>query len=351
MKRAILISLLGTGCLSLAYQNTATAAVTPNKDSATYYYTMGKQEYNARKYSNAWRYFEKASNFDPSSADLQRSIADVCLIMNKMAPAIKALENANRMKPEDKEVLWKLTQLYFTYSNWEKTIEFCQKVKQQIPGQKGVPFMIGKAYYSMQNYGKGIENLRQAIKEEPENAEAQYLIGRMLVLMSNYKNAVPFYERSLQLDSTTQPTRYYEFAQVLATAEDYDKSIIWFQKALDKGYKARDDFYMNMAYTFADAKKSDKAITMLKELLERRPQDLGLLAGLADVCYHAGRYKDAIGYWDRILAYDDKNARSLYMIGLSYIKMGNDKDGTLLCDRAIAMDPSLAVLKHQKTMP
>ena len=124
-----------------------------------------------------------------------------------------------------------------------------------------------------------------------------------------------------------------------------------FQNAIVRGYKARDDFYMNMAYTMADAHKTGEAIDMMKEMLRRRPQDLGLLNGLADVCYHSGRYKEAIACWDRVLGNDDKNARVLYQIGTAYIKMGNDKDGQQLCDQAIGMDPSLAVLKHARQMP
>jgi tetratricopeptide (TPR) repeat protein len=85
-------------------------------------------------------------------------------------------------------------------------------------------------------------------------------------------------------------------------------------------------------------------------MLSRRPQDLGLLNGLADVCYHSGRYKEAIAYWDRVLGFDDKNARVIYQIGTAYIKMGNEKEGQQLCDHAIGMDPSLAVLKHKKQM-
>jgi Tfp pilus assembly protein PilF len=49
-----------------------------------------------------------------------------------------------------------------------------------------------------------------------------------------------------------------------------------------------------------------------------------------------------------LLAIDNKSARSLYMIGLAYQKKGDVAKGQELCDKAIAMDPSLAKLKEQK---
>lgn len=326
-------------------------AAAGNKDSAAHYMQMGKQQQEARKYGDAWKYYEKVVKFDPSSVEAQLAIAEVCTQMNRMAPAVRALEDAARLSPQDDKVMWKLTKLYFKFGQYQKVIDMAPKVEQRKPDAKNWNYMLGKSYYSIQNYGKGIQYLQRAVKDDPENGDAYYLIAHMYTLMSNYKPAIPYYQKALALDQeTSYEIRVYEFAMVLATAGDYDESIKWFQKALDKGYKARDDFFMNYAYTLADAHKTDRAIAMMEDMLQRRPQDVALLNGLGDICYHSGRYKDAIKYWDKLLSFDEKNARPLYHIGLAYIKMGNTTDGQQLCDRAIAMDPSLGVLKHEKRM-
>jgi hypothetical protein len=39
------------------------------------------------------------------------------------------------------------------------------------------------------------------------------------------------------------------------------------------------------------------------------------------------------------------------MIGLSYQKKGEKEKGVALCDKAIEMDPGLAVYKQKKSMP
>ncbi len=321
------------------------------KDSVAFYLNLGKQDAAERRYSTAWKYYEKASQIDPKSVEAQTGIVDVCLKMNRMAPAIRAMETVAALRPTDYTNQWKLTQIYFNYGQYDKVITMVPALRSKVADPKGWAFMLGKAYHSKQNYGKAIEYMEQTMKDEPNNSEAPYLIGRMMVQMENYRKAIPYYKKALELDGESQPHHIYELALVLATAEQFEESIAYFQHALDKGYKARDDFYMNMAYTMADAHKTDEAIKMMREMLSRRPQDIGLTNGLADVCYHSGRYKEAISYWDRLLAQDDKNARALYQIGLAYIKMGKDKDGQALCDRAISMDPALAVLKHAKQLP
>lgn len=339
---AVLLPLLAVSARAEAYAH---------QDSVSFYLQSGKSDMQARKYSTAWSYFEKAAKLDPKNVEAQMGIMDACLKMNRMAPAIRAMESASKLVPNDYNLQWKLAQIYFNYGQYDKVIEIVPAVRSKVANAEGWAFMLGKAYQTKQEYGKAISYLQQAIKDDPKNAEAPYLIGRMYVQMENYKAAIPFYKNSLALDSSSQPNRVYELALVLATASQFDESIAYFKMALERGYKARDDFYMNMAYTMADAHKTNEAIKMMEEMLSRRPGDIGLLNGLADVCYHSKRYKEAISYWDQLLAGDDKNARALYQIGLAYIKMGKDKEGQQLCDRAITMDPSLAVLKHAKQLP
>lgn len=342
MKATVFFSLF----FCLFFSAARATSVYANRDSAQYFYKLGKQEQEARRYSAAWKYFEQAAKFDDRDADMQLSIAEVCLKMNRMAPAVKALESASSLRPEDYEIQWKLVKYYYDFGQSDKVIAMIPKVAPHVKDPKGADFMLGKALYATQNYGKATEFLQRSLKNDP-TAEAAYLLGRMNVQMANYAAAVPFYKQALLLDST-QTTRYYEYAQVLATAGKNDEAIKVFQTTLDRGYKPRDDFYMNMAYAMADAKKSDEAIKILRELLSRRPNDIGVLSGIADVCYHSGKYKESIEYWDRILEMDDKNARVIYHIGMAYIKMGKESDGKYLCDKAIDMEPALGVLRHTK---
>lgn len=351
MKKLIIRSFALAALLPIFATSAKAEATYSIQDSVSFFLRLGKEDFATRRYSTAWSYFEKAAKIDPKNVDAQLGIVDACLKMNRMAPAIRAMEAVGSLRPNDCNNQWRLAQIYFNYGQYDKVIAMVPSLHSKVSDAKGWAFMLGKAYNSKQEYGKAIEYLQQAMKDEPNNAEAPYLIARMYVQMENYRGAVPYYKKTLAMDSTSQPTRIYELALVLATAEQFNESIAYFQKALDKGYKARDDFYMNMAYTMADAHKTDEAIKMMKDMLSRRPGDVGLLNGLADVCYHSGHYKEAIGYWDELLAKDDKNARALYQIGLAYIKMGKDKDGQQLCDRAIAMDPALAVLKHARQMP
>ena len=339
------------GLLAVAFvAGTSLSSYAVNVDSSSHYVALGKQEQEAKRYLAAWKHFEAAAKHNPANADAQLGIAAACRKMNRNANAIKALEEAVKLRPNDNATLRQLIEMQFDYGQWATTIALGKKLFQRNPEEKGLAYMMGKSYYHQQDYANALPALKEAVKEDGKNAETQYLLGRIYVMMSNYKPAVPHYEKSLQLDSTTQPTRYYEYAQVLAMADKFDESIKWFEMALSKGFKARDDFYMNYAYTLADGKKTEQALEVFRKMLVRRPQDIALLQAMADVCYHSGRYMDAVKHWDNVLAIKKEDPRTLYHIGLAYIKMGKDVDGKKLCDQAIALEPALGVLRHEKSM-
>jgi tetratricopeptide (TPR) repeat protein len=94
----------------------------------------------------------------------------------------------------------------------------------------------------------------------------------------------------------------------------------------------------------------DNGVTIMKEILKRKPSDLNILNMVAEGYYDKGKYQDAIDYWDKILEYDKQNASALYMIGMSFQKKGEKEKGQQLCDKAIAMDPSLGNLRQKKMM-
>lgn len=333
--------------LSVSFEGHASISGSP-KDSVAYYMEMGKAAQEGRTPSIAWQYYDKAAKLDGKNADIQLAIADVCLKMNRLAPAIRALDSATKLRPTDYATQCKLVQLYFHYDQSAKVVELLPALHQKFPETKDWAYMVGKSYQLLQNFGKAISYLETAVKEDSLNADAYYRIGQMYMLMENYRRSIPYYKHSLALDSLSNPTHTYELALVLSNAEEFESSLRYFQKAVDRGYKPRDDFYMNMAQTLSDANKTDTAITILSDMLARRPGDLGILNGLAEISFQSKRYEGAIHYWEEVYKIDN-NARTLYALGTANIKAGREKEGQAMCEQAISMDRTLGVLKHARS--
>ena len=106
----------------------------------------------------------------------------------------------------------------------------------------------------------------------------------------------------------------------------------------------------NLGIAYLDAGDLNSGVAILTDLLKKRPSDFNLLNMVAEAYYYKGKFDDAMNYWDTILGYDKTNASALYMIGMCYQKKGDKTKGTQLCDKAIEMDPSLAMYKQKKEM-
>jgi len=317
-------------------------------DSADYYFKRGQMAKSSSRFAVAYENFEKAIHFKPK-AEYFKEAGFAALELRKYEFARQHFEHLLVVDKNDTTSIIQLAQLHFSLRRWNEAIRYGEMMRQRhVVGRAN--YIIGRSYYEQENYGESYKYFQAAAKDEPKNAEIPYLIGRSFVDMSNYKTAVQFFDQALALD-TTKATWYYETGLTYFAIPDAKKAIEYIEKSISKGYKASNDVMENLSNAYIEAGKPQKGIELLKQLLEKKPGDMELLWNIAEAHYKMGKYNEAIEYWDRIMYYDKKQARALYMIGLSYQKKGDKQKGQQLCDNAIAMDPSLQSLKRKKEIP
>jgi len=78
----------------------------------------------------------------------------------------------------------------------------------------------------------------------------------------------------------------------------------------------------------------------LKQAVERAPQSTPLIIDLANKYYDAGRYKDAVRYYQQALALDPKNVSVLTDLGTAHFYSGRPDEAIGLYNRSLAIDPS-----------
>jgi tetratricopeptide (TPR) repeat protein len=293
----------------------------------------------------AYQDFKQALKSDPKNPDILRQLGETEVELRKYEEAIPVFEKLLAIAPADTTAIVRLARLYFYTHQWEKCIPLATKARQMHLGEKN-EYMIGKSYYELEDYGHAFSFLPAAAMDEPGNAEIPYLIARAYVDMNNYKPAIPYFQKAIALDSS-KVQWIYECALVYATIYDDADAIRYFDLAASKGYKKDNDFFENLADSYISVGKPEKALQILQDLLAKRPADLELLNSLGFTSYKLKKYDQAIAYWDRILEYDNQNGRALYMIGMSYQHKGDQEKGKTLCDKAIALDPSLKSLKTE----
>ncbi|MFM7672710.1 MAG: tetratricopeptide repeat protein [Bacteroidota bacterium] len=327
------------------------AQVVPNNDSAAHYLKLAQIDKQNGRRLDLLKRLDKAMAFQSQDPATLRELGSLLAGQRKFGQALELFKTAISLSPKDTSLLRQTLQLAYQLRQQEEVIRLADLYIKADP-KAAVSIYLGKVYYEMEDYGKAIQYLTQAGKENPTLAEVPYLLAKSYADMTNFKGAIPFFLKALALDPK-QANWTYELGLSYYAIHDDVNALKYIEQAAAVGYKKDNDYLENLAIAYLNVGQFEQGVGILKEVLGRRPSDFNLLNMLAEAYYGKTKFVEAIEYWDRVLEYDKGNASALYMIGMSYQKMGgkqNADKGIALCDKAIEMDPSLSSLKQKKMM-
>ncbi len=317
-----------------------------NTDSARYYYSKGLEEATAKHFAVASKNFDKAIQFNAHFTEAYVANGKANIEMSRIYEANQHFAKAYELQPGNPEVIKQLANLYFNNRQFQKAIDLAQKCSDCDNADR----ILGMSYYHTEDYGKAIGFLQKAIRKNDSDAEATYTLGRTYLELENEKSAIPQFEKAVAL-APARNQWSYELGLVYYSQDDYKNALKYFNLAGANGYNKNNDYFEN--YGFAqlytgDVENGMKALTLI---LERKPNNTGLLNNIANAMYETKRYEAALQYFQKLLDLNPKDANSLFMAGMTFQKMGQKEKGQKICDNAIAMDPSLAKNRQKKDMP
>ncbi|MBC7948395.1 MAG: tetratricopeptide repeat protein [Chitinophagaceae bacterium] len=345
MKNLLKRSVMAALCLSAA----STLTYSQTSDSADHFMQKGLLEKQNGRRMESLNQFEKAVKYDGSNKMILSELASAYMDVRKYSNARETYQKLEKLGDASAENYRQLLTLSYNMKQQDDVLVYADKLKKADPSAK-VNVYVGKVHYDRENYGEAIQTLNAAAKEDPTNGEIPYMVARSYADMLNYKQSIPYFQKAVQLD-TTKPYWIYEMGLVFYAMNDTKNALKYILQAGNKGLKKDNDYLENLGIAYLDAGDLDNGVAIMNDILKRKPSDINILNMVAEAYYYKGKYQLAIDSWDQILVYDKQNASALYMIGMSYQKKGEKEKGELLCDKAIAMDPSLAALKQKKQMP
>ncbi len=322
------------------------SATSQNRDSSNSFLqkaTIAKQE---RRIQLAMNLFEQAVKWDTTNIDALKAMGEYGIESRNYRQAVDAYTRWNRLDPNNESTFQQLATLYFNLGRHQDALSFTEKW-EKLHKDKPMHYIAGMSNYYLENYPQAINRLLYAAETDTSNAVLYYTIGRSYLEMERYKQAIPYYQKAANADQKN--ARYvFEMAMVYYAIPDDKNAIAMFELAAQRGWVQNADYFESVAYCYMNIGNFAKSTEYLQKSLDKRPSSISIRYALAESQYKGGQYQDAIDNWDQILQVDNKNARSLYMIGMCYQKMGQKDKGMALCDKAIEMDPSLNSLKQKK---
>jgi tetratricopeptide (TPR) repeat protein len=318
-------------------------------DSSGFYLQKALEEKAKGRKMEVIKALEKAQNFNKANQQVVTELANAYLDVRMLAKAKEKFVQLENMGGATTATYKHLMNLNFNMRQFPDAIKYAQLVKKGDAAEK-VDYILGRSYYEMDDLANGIKFLEAAAQAEPNNAEIPHMLATAYTNMQNYKLAIPHFQKAIAIEPNN--ARYiYEMALAYYGMNDDKYALKYMLEAGEKGYKKDNEYMQNLSTALMNAGKFSEGLEMMKQTLAKRPTDIGLIDMIAEACYDAGKYDDAISFYNKILAIDEKKADALYMMGMAYQKKGQVENGRALCDKAIAMDPSLRNLKQEKKMP
>ncbi len=324
----------------------STTAFSQNADSASYYFQKGIAERDSRRFAVAEKNFSKSIEFRPDYLDAYIENGKVNLEMRKIYDAQKNFARAYELQPSNPEVIKQMIYLYFNNRQFQKAMEFAQKCADCPDGAR----IIGMSYYHTEDYGKAQTYLQKAVAINDKDAESVYTLGLTYLELENEKGAIPQFQKAIDID----PSRnvwIYELGLIYYNQGNYKDALKNFNMATDAGYNKTNDFYENYGFAQIYTGDAENGVKTLTEVLNRKPNNTGLLNNIANAMYETKRYDDALLYFQKLLELNPKDATSLFMAGMVFQKKGEKEKGQKICDKAIEMDPSLTRNRQKKDIP
>ncbi|MEO5649552.1 MAG: tetratricopeptide repeat protein [Ginsengibacter sp.] len=315
-------------------------------DSAQYYFKKGLMESDAHHFAVAGKSFDKAIQFNPDFTEAYVANGKANLEMSRVYEATQNFTKAYQLQPSNNEVIKKLATLYFNNRQYQKAIDLVQKCKDCPDADR----ILGMSYYNTEDYGKALTFLQKAILKNNKDGQAAYTLGRTYLELENEKSAIPQFQKAIELEPERN-TWMYELGLIYYSQNDFKNSLKYFDMAIDKGYNKTNDFHENYGFAKLYSGDVENGIKSLDMVLQRKPNNTELLNNIAHAMYDTKQYEKAIGYYEKLLTLNPKDASSLFMAGMTFQKMGQKEKGQKICDKAIEMDPSLAKNRQKQEMP
>jgi tetratricopeptide (TPR) repeat protein len=232
------------------------------------------------------------------------------------AQAKQQFQKAIELRPDYILARITLAQLEIGRGEYEAALKGAQEILEKLDRNNlNARLLESAALAGQKKYGDSKALLNAMVKASPSSPEIHFQLGMVALAENRYKDAEDSFKRAYELNP-----------------------------ANSRGL-------MGMVETDMAQNKTDAALQMLLAESKKSPNRMDLLVGLGNTAVRAGRYDEAVGYYQRVLDGLDKNSNSrgeIYLrMGETYRRKGDDNNAIAALQKArTALPESEMVLNN-----
>jgi tetratricopeptide (TPR) repeat protein len=197
---------------------------------------------------------------------------------------------------------------------------------------------LGLAYTNLGNYDLGIAHSRAAIRIKPRSMPYNN-IGVALVRMGKPDEAVPYYEKALEIDGNSAMA-HHNLGYLLFTRRRYTEAAEHFQRAISRDPENADSHYY-LAYSLAELGKIDEAVRHYRQAFFVRPTCDLAHYNLGVILNGRGDYEEAVQEFRAAIRIRPDSAKAHHNLGVALDSLDRSDEAIGEYREAIRLNPRL----------
>lgn len=214
-----------------------------------------------KQYKQALGYLAHARVLEPSNAAFAYQYGQICLDLNLLGEARRAMSEAVKLAPDSPEYTFAMGTVSSIAQNPSAGLPYLKKYHEMRPSDPKGVLALGTAYFRDDDYVNAAIWLKQATQTKSTAAQAHYYLGRILRLQGQYDQALAQLEQAEALQPD-QASVHAELGQTYVQMREYPQA----QKQLERAIALdRDNYVANFALMQLYAQTRDSRLTAQQE--------------------------------------------------------------------------------------
>ncbi len=230
---------------------------------ATVVAQVGTRLVAAKRFGEAERYFQTATDLMPDNAEWQNDLGTTKHLIGKTAEALTHFRTAAEMAPGNVEIQRNLVSVLISRGESVAAVTSLKAAIQKRPKNVAIRTMLADALRQSGEINEAIVQYRQVLDVEPDNVVVVQNLGATLLATRNIPAAIPFLEQATRL------------------------------KPNDAGT------FKNLGLAYAVTGKREQAIEKLQTSLRLAPDDAVVHNNLAGLLAQSGNLQMALPHFQR----------------------------------------------------
>ncbi len=285
-----------------------------------YHFLVAEYLLGQGQLSQAKQHLEKVVRCDPKAIFPKKELMKVYAETGAYDKAIKLAREILALSPDDKETLFILAKLYWMQKRLARAVETLETLLEKYPDYEEALSVLAAIYLQKNDVDGAIAALERLAKKENKNPALYLELARLYRKKGAFDRARFYYEEALKLFPERQEVylEYGEFLEKIGAVTEAEKV---YRKGLEK-LPQPFHLYEALLRLYLRQHQYEKALAILQEIEKQAGISTQLLLRKALILLDLGRTKEAVKILKDLVEKDPQNFTAWFYLGVAYEKEG-----------------------------